>query len=432
MLDAIVVGAGQAGLSTSYFLKRLGLSHFVLEKGRVAESWRSQRWDSFAVNSPNTFNHLPGDPYNGPRPDGFYTRNELAASFDRYAERFALPILEGVKVTDVTFAEGGYRVQTREGNRIQRLRTRCLVVAAGGQRVPKAPPFARELPARIAQFHAGTYRNPSALPDGAVLVVGSGQSGCQIAEELAASGRKVYLSTSKVGRWPRRYRGRDILEWVREMGMLDVKRSDVTDPSVFREPQPQVSGLWRYGRTLSLQQLMCDGVELIGGIGGVEGNRVTLKANLRDCVLYGDEKSATIKRQIDDYVANNRIAAPEPELDPADRPWDGCGPADPAALDLSAAGIESVIWCTGFKQDFSWLQLPCINRAGEAVHRRGISALPGVYFVGLPWLYKRKSGIIAGVAEDAAHIAQHLGERIAAWTGSRDLGSVPGEMLLAS
>jgi len=263
-LDAVVVGAGQAGLGTSYFLDRLGLDHVVLERDRVAESWRSQRWDSFSVNTPNALNALLGDRATGPQADGFYTRDELVASFVRYARRFALPLREAVEVVAVEQdpAGAGYRIAARDrSGTTETLRTRNVVVASGIMNKPKVPELRAELPDTVAQIHTARYRSPAQLPPGAVVVGGSGQSGGQIAEELLAAGRKVYLATSRVGRCRRRYRGRDVDEWLWESGFFDLPRGEVADPLGVRprpaaglrrralraQPQPAVPGAgWRH------------------------------------------------------------------------------------------------------------------------------------------------------------------------------------------
>jgi putative flavoprotein involved in K+ transport len=408
-----VVGAGQAGLATSYFLQRQGVAHVVLERGRLGESWRSQRWDSFVLNTPNALNGLPGAPYEGPAPDGFWSRDELVRSFERYARRFELPIRTGVEVEAIAGGRGeGFAVHVRTGAGTEAIRPRSVVIATGAMRTPRRPSFAAGLPEHIAQLDAASYRNPGALPSGPVLVVGSGQSGCQIAEELQAAGRTVYLSTSRVGRIPRRYRGRDVDAWLWESGFFDVRRSELADSSLVFATQPQVSGVGRHGHTLSLQRLAADGVRLLGRAISIDGTGLILDDGLRDHIAFADRASAEIKRMIDDYIAQSGIKAPAPEDDPADRPWaDLAAVTAPRRLDLARAWIGTVIWCTGFRPDFSWLRLPVLDERGQPLHERGVAPVPGLHFVGLPWLYKRKSGIICGVAEDAAHIARLIAAR---------------------
>jgi len=417
VLDAVVVGAGQGGLGTSYFLKQFGLDHVVLERNRVAESWRTQRWDSFAVNTPNALNALPGDRATGPQADGFYTRDELVASFVRYARRFALPLRERTEVVAVEPdpAAAGFRVtaQSHDGTS-ETLSTQSVVVASGIMNVPKMPQLGAALPDTVTQLHTAHYRNPAQLLPGAVLVVGSGQSGVQIAEDLLAAGRKVYLATSRVGRCPRRYRGRDLDEWLWESGFFDLPRSEVADPAVFRRAQPQVSGVGRYGHSLSLQFLAQSGGELLGRLVAVEGTTLCFDDSLKNNICFADADSAESKVLADRYIAEQGIAAPPPEDDPADRPWvDVDRVTAPRNLDLAAAEIGTVLWCTGFTADFSWLRLPVLDETGRPRHDGGAAPLPGIYFIGFPWLRRRKSGIICGIEDDAAFIAGQVARRAA-------------------
>jgi putative flavoprotein involved in K+ transport len=410
--DVVVIGAGQAGLAVSYFLDRQGVEHVVLERGRIGESWRTQRWDSFVVNTPNAINALPGAPYDGPAPDGFHTRDELVASFERYAERFELPIRSGIEVEAVEndSERGGFTVRARDADGARKaIAARCVVVASGILNKPRTPDFAGSLPPSVMQVHAGSYRNPQALPPGAVVVAGSGQSGCQIAEELAESGRKVYLCTSRVPRQPRRYRGRDIVEWEWDAGILHVERGDLEDPSIMTSPQPQISGVGRYGHTISLQLLSSLGVQLLGRIIGVRDGTLSLDDSLRDNIRFADRTSEDDKRVIDEYIARNEIDAPAREADAADAAWEDLdGLPMPSELDLAAADVGSIVWCTGFSADFSWVVPPILDDAGKPAHDRGVAHVHGIYFVGFPWLHRRKSGIICGVEEDASHVVDHI------------------------
>ncbi len=417
-LDGVVIGAGQAGLATSYFCKRRGIAHVVLERGRVGESWRMQRWDSFVLNTPNWLNGLPGDPYEGPARDEFYTRDELVSSFERYRRRFDLPVRLGVEVVSVEKADRAteFSVQVRTANGdSQVLTTRSVVVASGIMEKPRTPELAAKLPDSVASLHAGSYRNALELPEGVVVVVGSAQSGCQIAADLVDAGRKVYLCTSRVGRIPRRYRGRDIGKWFWDSGVYDVARSELEDPAELVAAQPQVSGVGRYGHTVSLQQLAHKGVVLLGRVVGVEGPWLILDDKLCEHIRFADDKSADVKRNIDAYIEAQDIAAAPVENDPADQPWTDFEATDtPRRIDLSEARVGAVIWCTGFKGDFSWIRLPVLDEQGTPIHERGVSPVPGLYFVGFPWLHKRKSGLICGVEEDAAHIAAQVGTRASA------------------
>lgn len=267
MFDAVIVGAGQAGLGVSYFLQQHGRKHIVLEQGRIGESWLSQRWDSFKLNTPNFMNVLPGFEYDGLEPDGFWRPDELLRYFQSYIELFQLPVRTGVTVVSVEQSEdqGHFIVKTRtNGQREESVTSRSVVIASGSQRTPKYPATRARLPDDIAQLHTADYRSAAVLPPGAVVVVGSGQSGCQITEDLLSAGRTVYLCTSKVGRAPRRYRGRDILEWWIDMKFLDVTFASLEDKAISRAAQPQVSGLGRYGHTVSLQSMARQGAVILG------------------------------------------------------------------------------------------------------------------------------------------------------------------------
>jgi putative flavoprotein involved in K+ transport len=411
-LDAVIVGGGQAGLATAYYLQQAGVRFVVVERGEVGETWRSQRWDSFTVNTPNWANMLPGDSPEGVAADAFFTRDELVEAFDAYARRWSLPIRQHTEVTAVERGENGERlrvaVTSSDGAR-EVLECRAVVVASGILQTPKIPSAADQLPSDVTQLHAAQYRNPDDLPEGAVLVVGGGQSGCQIAEDLLAGGRRVYLCTSKVGRVPRRYRGRDILEWWADMGVFDATVADLDDPAQQFAAQPQVSGVGPLGHTVSYQQLQRDGAVLLGRLQGVAGRVLHTDNALRAHVEFADQKSAEFRRGVDQYIEKHGIEAPHEHDDPADEPatadvWD----AGRAEVDLAAAGITTVVWCTGFTADFRWLRIPVVDDAGMPAHESGVAPVPGVYFVGFPWLRSRKSGIILGMDADARFVSEHL------------------------
>jgi putative flavoprotein involved in K+ transport len=409
VLDAAVIGAGQAGLGISYFLTQLGVRHTVFERGRIGETWRTQRWRSFVLNSPNRFNTLPGDIYAGSNPDGFDAAGSFVSYLEGYANRFQLPVQEHTRVVSVERIPSAYRVTALVQGRTRQYRCRQVVAASGAMNEPKIPSFAKEISPHIRQFHAGEYRSPSELPDGAVLVVGSAQSGLQVAEDLIEAGRKVYLSTSAVGRIPRRYRGRDIFDWLLRVGFFDLRTDDVTDPRELALKQPLLSGVGPLGHTLSLQSLARRGAIVVGKIDTIRGDLVTLQPNAPDHVRFSDEVSRKIKAMIDGYAANHRLDAPPPDLDPADEPDIDATCASPVdTLDLKKEQISSIIWATGFAADFSYLRDQIVHGNGGPAHRNGISPAAGVYFVGLPWLRKRKSGIINGIAEDAAFIAENM------------------------
>ncbi len=413
--DTVIVGAGQAGLGVSYFLKRNRRDHVVLERGRVGESWLSQRWDSFALNTPNFMSVLPGLPYDGPEPDGFWRRDDLVRHFHRYVSRFQLPVRTGTSVVSVERAGDGERfviTTSTDGREPESIESRSVVIASGIQQAPKYPPLRSRLPESVAQLHTATYRNPAALPPGAVVVVGSGQSGCQITEDLLSAGRTVYLCTSKVGRAPRRYRGRDLLEWWVDMKTLDVTFESLEDTSISRAAQPQISGLGRRGHTVSLQQLARQGVVVLGRLLDVDDGTLVLSDEAAAHVRFADAFSQRLKNDIDAWLAKAGIEPPPLEDDPADAPDPRAGCVSPIRrLDLREAGVGAIIWATGFGADFRWIRLPVLDAEGKPISRRGVSPVPGLYFVGFPWLNSRKSGIIYGVEEDARYIASAIVER---------------------
>ena len=415
LLDSVVVGAGHAGLAVASFLQREGRDFVVLESGRVGETWRSQRWDSFRLNTPNWMNLLPGQEPGGAPGDGFSDRDGLVSAFERYAQERSLPIRTGVSVTAAERDERatGFVVHGTSDDGVETWRTRTLVVASGAQRVARLPGFGRELPRGVVQLHSSWYRSSRQLPPGAVVVVGSAQSGCQIAEELLAAGRPVYLCASRVARVPRRYRGRDIVEWWKDTGFFDQTPSELKDPAMRLAAQPQVSGVGRRGHTVSLQQLARDGVRLLGRTLGINEGRLQLDPRLGDYVRFADERSALFQADIDAAIRRAGGALPAAEDDPADAPapwlYDTAGPE---ALDLREAGVATIIWCTGVSGDFGWLRVPVLDARGTPLHDGGVSTVPGLYFLGFPWLRRRKSGIIFGIAEDAERIAAEVGRHL--------------------
>ena len=417
ILDAVIVGGGQAGLGVSYFLQQNGISHIVFEQGRIGESWLSQRWDSFQLNTPNVMNILPGLPYDGAEADGFWRAAKLVDYFQHYVDRFHLPVRTGVKVISVKRAEDqeGFSVKTRMDDRTEvSVSSRSVVVACGVQRVPKFPAIHSKLPDDIIQLHTADYRNAESLPPGAVVVVGGGQSGCQITEDLLSSGRTVYLCTSKVGRVPRRYRGRDLLEWWVDMKFLDVSYDSLEDKSVSRAAQPQISGLGRYGHTLSLQYLASAGTVILGHLLDIQSGILILSDDAAAHVHFADEFSTRIKNDIDAYLSRMNITPPPLEDDPADMPdLEAECVSALRGLNLHEADVSTVIWTTGFTGDFGWIHLPVFDDQNKPIHKRGVSAERGLYFVGFPWLNSRKSGIIYGIGEDAQYIANVIGEQLA-------------------
>lgn len=402
--DVIVIGAGHAGLAVSYRLKETGIDHAVLERGRIGQTWRTQRWDSFRLNSPNWANDLPGMPFHPDRPDAFESNDTLVAFLEDYAERFDLPVRTGCEVTSVREAGDGFELETSDGM----FEAEAVVCASGCLNRPRVPECADDAPDDVMNLSAADYDSPADLPDGAVLVVGSAQSGCQITEDLLEAGRDVYLSTSKVGRIPRRYRGRDVFEWLRDMKFFDMRPEDLEDPAAQYAPQPQISGT-RGGHTLSLQVLARRGAVLVGRVQDFDGSRALLGHTVPDAIAHADKISAKITGAIDGFIEESGRTAPASEDDPHVPPMPDLGGSDEwSELDLVQHDIQAIIWCTGFDADWSWMDVDAFDANGEPAHEDGIASVPGLYFIGFPWLTTRKSGIIHGVLEDSERIADHI------------------------
>jgi len=411
-VDCVVVGAGQAGLGVSRRLQERGVDHLVLEQGRIGDTWRTQRWDSFRVNTPNWMNGLPGLDYDGD-PDAFPSATELADSFERYAAKFQLPVRTGVTVTSVEEGSGGFEIGT-DAPDLSVIPARSVVIASGPMRRARIPAVAGSFPPGVAQLHAGEYRNPEDLPAGAVLVVGTAQSGCQIAEDLLGAGRRVYLSCSSVTRVPRRYRGRDVTAWLSDIGFFDMRPADLPDPAMLRAAWPQVSGVGRRGHTVGLPRLSGLGAVLVGRLTGVSDGIVTFEDTVADAIRAADAGSAMIRGLVEAHIARTGMEAGPLESDPADEPcMDPEALRGPLDLDLAAAGVRSVVWCTGFDAGLSWIHLPVVDRDGAAIHDDGVSPVPGLFFVGLPWMRVRRSSIISGVDPDSAFIAEAVAAHLA-------------------
>lgn len=409
--EVIIVGAGHAGLSISYYLHQENIPHIIFERGTIGNSWRTQRWDNFYLNTPNWMNKLPGGVLQGSPPDGFMHRDEFVEYLNHYAACFRLPVQENTKV--ISAQKRPYHtlfeiITEKEG--VQSYYTcRQLVLACGTMCTPKISPLWSSVPADIYQLHGAAYRNADALPKGAVLVAGGGQSGCQIAEDLALQGRQVYFASSRVGRYPRRYRGKDILEWATENKFFDAPVESITDPHILKMPNPHISGAGRYGHTLSLQLLHQEGVHILGRLIGIYGYELAIANDAVDNVRFADGFSEWFKKMVDDYISKNNIDCEPAIEEPADLPDEDGACTDPdVSLNLKEKGISTIIWTTGYTADFSWIKPSVVNDLGEPVHHHGISPVEGIYFIGFPWLRSRKSGILYGIEEDAAFIADQI------------------------
>ena len=411
IFDALIIGAGHAGLSIGYCLKEKGLSILIVEQGRIGESWRFQRWDTFKLNTANHINNLPGDLYNGSEPEGFSSALNLIFSLESYVEKHQLPVKEHTQVLSVEKPQSAdhFIVTVSENRMILQVKSKQVIVASGMANKKKVPSFASKLSNEILQIHTSEYRNANQLPDGAVLVIGSGQSGCQIAEDLLDVGRNVYLSTSQVARVPRRYRGKDIMDWLLSMGFFEIKPEEVPDPAMLRMKTPLLSGIGMYGHTLSLQHLAHKGAIILGKMENATTETLQFQNNAAIHVKFADGYSGKVKSMIDEYIQKSAVAAPEPEMDEADIADQDASCVSPStSLNLKESKIGTIIWATGFSGDFNYLKLPVLDVDKNPVHKNGISEVAGIWFFGLNWLRTQKSGLIAGIADDAAFIADQV------------------------
>ena len=403
-IETVIIGAGQAGLAISYYLKQQGREHLVLERApAVANAWRNERWDSFTLVTPNFQVRMPGAEYNGNDPYGFMTLAEVVKYFDDYVERFGLPVHCGVEVLSVDKTVAGYLVRTSDGD----YEADNVVIATGLYQAPKIPKFSQRIPADILQIHSMEYKNPSLLPSGAVLVIGTGQSGSQIAEELYQVGRKVYLSIGSAGRVPRRYRGKDINDWFTRMGMFDTNVEQLKSPQDKFVPHPQISGK-NGGESLNLHQFVRDGVVLLGHVRDARNGHLIIAPDLMEMLAKVDQFETNALKMIDDYVVRTGLNAPT-ETIPQLR--DGYAQEIITELDLKDAGISTILWATGYEFDFSLVKLPVVDADGYPIQKRGVTEYEGLYFLGLPWTHNRRSGILFGVGDDAAYLAAHIGAR---------------------
>ncbi|WP_322105565.1 MSMEG_0569 family flavin-dependent oxidoreductase [Paraburkholderia sp. J41] len=396
-----IVGGGQAGLSMSYCLKQYGIDHVVLEKRTVTHTWREQRWDAFCLVTPNWQCALPDYPYRGDDPHGFMKKEEIVAWLDGFVRHVDAPVREGVAVTRVSRrANGGFLVQTSEGA----LSADQVVVASGGYHTPIVPRMAERLPASIVQIQSSEYRNAGALPEGAVLVVGSGQSGAQIAEDLHLAGRKVVLAVGEAPRCARFYRGRDVVDWLADMKYYDMPVEEHPLREGVRDNTNHYVTGRDGGRDIDLRKFAREGMELYGVLEEFDGRALQFRTNLRASLDSADETYNRINASIDKFIAQQGIGAPPGE--PYRPVWEP--QQERATLDLAASGIGSIVWCIGFRPDFSWIDLPVFNGRGYPGHVRGVTAQSGLYFLGLPWLHTWGSGRFSGVARDAAYLADRV------------------------
>lgn len=396
----VVIGGGQAGLSASYYLKQNGIKHVILETHRAGHAWRSERWDSFCLVTPNEQCRLPDFPYDGGDPEGFMVQSEIVDFMDRFVDQTKPPILEGVTVLSVAREGAGFYLRTTNGD----WRCQSVICAIGACHLPIIPSLSQHVPHSIRQFHSSSYRNPDSLPPGEVLVVGTGQSGCQLAEELMMAGRTVHLAVGDAPRSPRRYRGKDAVTWLEEMGYYRMSIADHPDPQrAIHSSNHYLSGR-DGGHEIDLRELAQKGLHLYGRLDRADARGLYFRPNLTAQLDAADASYNGICRRIDAYIEQEGIAAPPGEHYTAR--W---APAtEPLAIDLDHTAIASILWCTGFRPDFRMLRFAHIAPHELPSTQRGASALPGLYFLGLPWMHTWGSARFAGVADDARFVVEHL------------------------
>jgi putative flavoprotein involved in K+ transport len=408
----VIIGAGHAGLAMSRHLADRGIDHVILERGEVANSWKTQRWDSLRLLTPNWQSRLPGYSYQGDDPHGFRTMPETIRFIERYARVISAPVRTHTTVTSVRSADGGYLVRTDQGE----WRTRTVVLASGAHNLPSIPALVAALPASIRQISALDYRNPDQLEPGGVLVVGAAATGAQLAEEIQRSGRQVTLAVGEHVRVPRTYRGRDIKWWMDTVGLLDERYTEVDSVERVRG----VSSLQLMGsddrRDIDLNALTAQGVRLVGRLAGVAGGKAQFSGSLRNLCVMADLKMNRLLDRVDEWASEHlgdRGVEPPHRFEPTRVEAD-----PPLMLDLAASGIRTIVWATGFRPDFSWLDVPAFDRKGRLVHDGGVVSSPGLYLMAMPFLRRRKSTLIDGAAADARDLSSHL----AAWLDGRALG----------
>lgn len=404
---ALIIGAGQAGLAMSYCLTLKNIDHIVLERGHVANAWRTERWDSLRLLTPNWQSRLPGFDHEVSNPDEFKTLSQTVRYFDAYARKIDAPVKTGTKVLNVSRIDNGYCVKTNQGDWL----CRTLVLASGTMNTPNIPAFGAQLPVGIRSLSSKDYHNPSQIEDGGVLVVGPSASGVQIAQELQLAGRDVTLSVGEHVRMPRTYRGRDIMWLMDQAGLFDTTIHEIDDPArVRRLPSMQLIG-GPSRATIGLNSLQSIGVDIVGRTMAVQDNRIQFSGSLSNVCHLADLKMNRLLRTLDNWADSTQLSD---DLDPRYEMRPTCVPDTPnLTMDLPDRGIKTVIWASGFRPDYSWLDLPVLDRQGHLRHDGGVLEMPGLYALGLPFMRKRKSSFIDGVGDDARALSAHLSTYIA-------------------
>jgi len=400
-ITTVVIGAGHCGLAMSRCLTDRSIDHVVLERGEPANSWRTQRWDSFRLLTPNWLTRLPGYSYRGDDPDGFMAAPEVAQLIDEYAALTAAPVLTQTTVTSVRPSDGGYVVQTDQDS----WQSRSVVLASGACNIPVVPALQDAVPAEVLMVTPAGYRGPDQLPEGGVLVVGASASGIQIADEVHRSGRAVTLAVGEHVRMPRTYRGLDILWWMEAAGVLDERYDEVADIVRARSlPSMQLVGSSDRA-TIDLNALTAMGVRLVGRLAGVRDGLAQFSGSLLNVCALADLKLGRLLDTLDAWAAGAGVDGAGP---PVRFAATKVSPTPPLSVDLRSGEIRTIIWATGFRPDLSWLDVPVLDRKGRVIHDGGVTRWPGLYLIGMPFLRRRKSSLIDGAAPDARDLASHL------------------------
>jgi putative flavoprotein involved in K+ transport len=402
-IETVIVGGGQAGLAMSYYLREHGQEHIILERRRLAERWRTERWDGLYFQFPNWSLQLPGCSYDGEEPDAFAKSSQVVEFIERYAKQIKAPLQFGVEVRSLRRDQdsGRFILETSD----QRVEAARVVIATGPFQKPSIPAQSHLLSADVLQIHASHYFNPERLPPGAVLIVGTGSSGCQIAEELLQSGRMVYVSVSLHKRAPRRYRNKDLLYWLTVLGRFDTPIDALPGRKI---PSPLLLTGAGGGHDVDLRKLVGEGVVLLGRLREISDGKVFFDDDVEKSLAHADDSFVEFVRAAEDYASATGL---DSEFDVES---DLAFPRSPRplssqpVLDLKAANVSAIVWCTGYRFDFNWVELPIFDANGIPVQRRGVTRCRGAYFLGLHWMHNMKSGVLFGVGEDAAYLLEHI------------------------
>jgi putative flavoprotein involved in K+ transport len=409
-VPVVVVGGGQAGLSVSWYLGSEGVDHVVLEAAELVHNWADTRWDNFTLVTPNWHCKLPGYSYTGDDPDGFMTRDQVVDWLAEWLETFDPPVRTRTRATALKHsAAGGFEITLSTPSGVETITCDEVVVATGGYPIPVVPPFASSLDPSVVQIHSEEYRNADQLPDGAVLVVGTGQSGAQIAEDLHLEGRKVHLAVGGAPRVARTYRGRDCMTWLSDMGIYDIGVADYPGGRAAQEKTNHYVTGRDGGRDIDLRQFATEGMALYGALADGHGSELVFEPTLQKSLDKADLVYNSICADIDRYIEKEGIDAPPPaRYEPVWTP-----DREPTSLDLAAAGITSIVWAIGYRPDYRWIEASAFDGGGRPMQTRGITAVPGLSFIGLPWMHTWGSGRFLGIDADAAHVAKTIVARSA-------------------